>query len=146
MLIESCFSPGCCLHALDRSVLLSRILGCLHFPESFCFLDLLWFLQPHSPAHFFVRIILLTSQRFVTMSCMRLSPSSCWIANNFNALIKIPHSSLRYCMRFEDLGLLTLSPVCTTKKACWVTSSHIFLHRSHTTNFVCVHPPETHQT
>ena len=34
-----------------------RILACLHFPDSFCFLGLLWLLHPHSPAHFFVGLI-----------------------------------------------------------------------------------------
>ena len=34
---------------------------------------------------------LLPSPRFVTMFCMRPSPSSCWFASNFNALIKFAH-------------------------------------------------------
>ena len=39
------------------------------------------------------------------MFCMRPSPSSCWFINQISAW------ALKYCMRFEDLGLV----VCTTK-------------------------------
>ena len=49
---------------------------------------------------------LLPSQRFITMFCMRPSPSSCWLASNFNALNQISAKALRYCMRSEDLGLV----------------------------------------
>ena len=38
-------------------VFFSCILGCLHFPEGFCFLGLLWLLYSHSPTHFFVRTV-----------------------------------------------------------------------------------------
>ena len=39
----------------EVAVFFSCILGCLHFPEGFCFLGFMWLLYSHSPTHFFVR-------------------------------------------------------------------------------------------
>ena len=54
MLILSCFSPGCCLHAWDRSILHPP--PCFYFPEGFCFLGLLRLLNSHRPVLFFFGI------------------------------------------------------------------------------------------
>ena len=53
-------------------VLFSRILGRLHLPVGFCFLGLLWLLNTHSPAHFFVSIKKALTSLF--LRCLETTP------------------------------------------------------------------------
>ena len=48
--------------------------------------------------------------------------------------------TLKYCMRFEDLGWLTLAPVCTTRTLFGAVQSNFSLQIAHH-QFVCFFLP-----
>ena len=97
------------------------------------------FSQPLTVTH-----SLLPSPKFVTMFCMKPSPSSCCFASNFNALIRFPLRPCGCACTLKTLAWKTLSPVCTTKSLVGCFQSYFSPQIAHH-QFVCF-LPETHQT